>query len=87
VKNITSFGCFVEIFPGKEGLCHISELSNRKLARVEDFVNEGDLLDVKLIEINARGQLRLSHRATLDNERVEEEDRKPELASAGKETL
>jgi hypothetical protein len=86
------------------------------------FVNEGDLLDVKLIEvslvlqsymfsivgccdlwprfscwctkqgtalwqINARGQLRLSHRATLDNERVGEEDRKPELASAGKETL
>ncbi|CAK9275031.1 unnamed protein product, partial [Sphagnum jensenii] len=81
VKNITSFGCFVEIFPGKEGLCHISELSNRKLVKVEDFVNEGDLLDVKLIEINARGQLRLSHRATLDNERVEEEDRKPELAS------
>eukprot|EP00249_Psilotum_nudum_P024124 c29100_g1_i1 orf=631-3255(+) len=65
VKSIVSFGCFIEIAPGREGLCHISELSTQRLPKAEDFVNVGDRLDVKLIEINSKGQLRLSHRAVL----------------------
>lgn len=86
VKTVTTFGCFVEIAPGKEGLCHISELtSSKKLARVEDFVNEGDFLDVKLIEINARGQLRLSHRACNEDQSVQVSKSAPELAGISKE--
>jgi len=86
VKTVTTFGCFVEIAPGKEGLCHISELtSSKKLARVEDFVNEGDFLDVKLIEINARGQLRLSHRACSADQSVPGNKSAPELAGVTKE--
>lgn len=65
VKSIVSFGCFLEIAPGREGLCHISEVCTQRLAKVEDFLKVGDRLDVKLIEINAKGQLRLSHRAVL----------------------
>lgn len=89
VKTVTTFGCFVELAPGKEGLCHISELtSDKKLARVEDFVNEGDFLDVKLIEINARGQLRLSHKACSEDQSMQSmqgAESAPELAGISKE--
>ncbi|RZC82906.1 hypothetical protein C5167_045691 [Papaver somniferum] len=65
IKSIVAFGAFVEIAPGREGLCHISELSSDFLAKVEDAYNVGDRVDVKLIEINDKGQLRLSVRALL----------------------
>ncbi|KAK7290675.1 hypothetical protein RIF29_05264 [Crotalaria pallida] len=65
IKSITPYGAFVEIAPGREGLCHISELSSGWLAKAEDAFKVGDRIDVKLIEINDRGQLRLSHRALL----------------------
>ncbi|XP_042484672.1 probable polyribonucleotide nucleotidyltransferase 1, chloroplastic [Macadamia integrifolia] len=65
VKSIAPYGAFVEIAPGREGLCHISELSTDWLAKAEDVVKVGDLVDVKLIEINEKGQLRLSRRALL----------------------
>lgn len=68
VKSIVAFGAFVEIAPGREGLLHISELSTKYVARAEDIIKVGDRLDVKLIEINERGQLRLSRRALLQNE-------------------
>jgi polyribonucleotide nucleotidyltransferase len=64
VVSITAFGAFVEIF-GKEGLCHISELAHRRIQNVTDVVKEGDMLEVKVLEINDRGQIRLSHKATL----------------------
>lgn len=65
VVSITAFGAFVEVLPGKEGLCHISELSFQKIPAVTDVVKEGDTLVVKVLEINDRGQVRLSHKATL----------------------
>lgn len=65
VKSIVSFGCFIELAPGREALCHISEVCTQRIPKVEDFVKVGDRLDVKLIEINAKGQLRVSHRAVL----------------------
>ncbi|KAL2631818.1 hypothetical protein R1flu_016504 [Riccia fluitans] len=65
VKGILAFGCFVEIAPGKEGLVHISELALTRVNKVEDVVNLGDFLDVKLTEINSKGQLRLSRKAVL----------------------
>lgn len=65
IKSIAPYGAFVEIAPGREGLCHISELSSNWLAKTEDAFKVGDRVDVKLIEINEKGQLRLSRRALL----------------------
>ncbi|KAL3637032.1 Purine nucleoside phosphorylase [Castilleja foliolosa] len=65
IKSIAAYGAFVEITPGREGLCHISELSGSFLAKAEDAFQVGDRVDVKLIEINEKGQLRLSRRALL----------------------
>ena len=61
VKRIMDFGAFVEILPGKEGLCHISKLANHRVNKVEDVVSEGDPLVVKLVEIDRMGRLNLSH--------------------------
>jgi polyribonucleotide nucleotidyltransferase len=66
VTSVVAFGAFVEVLPGKEGLCHISELSKQKVDNVADFVKEGDRLAVKLLSINEKGQLKLSHKATLE---------------------
>ena len=64
VVSIVPFGAFVEIY-GKEGLCHISELSYSRIQNVSDVVKEGDVLEVKVLDINDRGQIKLSHKATL----------------------
>jgi len=60
VKKIMNFGAFVEILPGKEGLVHVSELSNTFVKNVEEVVKLGDEFDVKLTEIDAQGRLNLS---------------------------
>ncbi|KAJ7976440.1 putative Polyribonucleotide nucleotidyltransferase [Quillaja saponaria] len=65
IKSIAPYGVFVEIAPGREGLCHISELSSSWLAKAEDVCKVGDCIDVKLVEVNDKGQLRLSRRALL----------------------
>ncbi|XP_062113893.1 polyribonucleotide nucleotidyltransferase 1, chloroplastic isoform X2 [Humulus lupulus] len=65
IKSITNYGAFVEIAPGREGLCHVSELSSNYIAKPEDAFKVGDRFDVKLIEVNEKGQLRLSRRALL----------------------
>ncbi len=65
VKNTTDFGAFVEIIPGVEGLCHISELEEGRTARTEDVVNPGDEVKVKLLAVDDRGRLKLSRRAAL----------------------
>jgi len=62
VKKITTFGAFIEIMPGTDGLCHISELSNQRINRVEDFTKEGDSLKVKVIKIDDQGRIGLSHK-------------------------
>ncbi|KAM3690596.1 hypothetical protein ACJW31_09G131300 [Castanea mollissima] len=67
IKSIAPYGVFVEIAPGREGLCHISELTSNWLAKAEDAVKVGDRIDVKLIEVNDKGQLRLSRRVLLPN--------------------
>lgn len=67
ITSVVQFGVFVEIFPGKEGLCHISELSTKRIQNINDTpFREGDALEVKVIDINDRGQIRLSHRAILE---------------------
>lgn len=66
VKSIKEFGAFIEILPGKEGLCHISELEHRRVARVEDVLAEGDLVRVKVIGIDDAGKIKLSRKALLE---------------------
>ena len=66
VKRIMPFGAFVEILPGKEGLLHISELAHRRVEKVEDIVSEGDHIQVKVLEIDTGGKMRLSHKALIE---------------------
>ncbi len=63
VKNTTTFGAFVEIIPGTEGLCHISELQEGRTEKTEDVVQPGDVVRVKLLAVDERGRLKLSMRA------------------------
>ena len=65
VKNTTSFGAFIEILPGVEGLCHISELEDRRVEKTEDVLNTGDITRVKLLSIDEKGRLRLSRKAAM----------------------
>jgi polyribonucleotide nucleotidyltransferase len=66
VTGVKEFGCFVECTPGKEGLCHISELADFRVRRTEDVVKEGDSITVKCIGIDERsGKVRLSRKAAL----------------------
>jgi polyribonucleotide nucleotidyltransferase len=66
VKSITAFGAFVEILPGRDGLVHISELEYRRVEKVEDVVQEGDIMRVKLIGIDNQGRVKLSRKALLE---------------------
>ncbi len=69
VRTITAFGAFVEILPGKDGLCHISKLANKRVEKVEDVVKEGDRLLVKVMEIDPKtGKISLSHKDTIITE-------------------
>ncbi|MBU1083351.1 polyribonucleotide nucleotidyltransferase [Patescibacteria group bacterium] len=66
VTRIMDFGAFVEIFPGTEGLVHISELADRRVDKVTDVVKVGDILPVIVKEIDNMGRLNLSHKGTLN---------------------
>ena len=66
VKKIMDFGAFVEIFPGTEGLVHISQLSQERVKNVRDVLNEGDEVLVKVLEIDRDGKIRLSRKEALD---------------------
>ncbi|PKL51535.1 MAG: polyribonucleotide nucleotidyltransferase [Nitrospira bacterium HGW-Nitrospira-1] len=65
VKKVMDFGAFVEIIPGTEGLVHISQLSDKRVAKVTDEVNEGDEVLVKVIEIDKTGRIRLSRKEAM----------------------
>jgi polyribonucleotide nucleotidyltransferase len=65
VKSITSFGAFVEIMPGKEGLLHISEISWNRLQTVEEELTEGQEIEVKLLDMDRDGKMKLSRRVLL----------------------
>ncbi|WP_058303981.1 polyribonucleotide nucleotidyltransferase [Gorillibacterium timonense] len=66
VKRVEKFGAFVEVLPGKEGLVHISQLSTERVAKVEDVVNIGDTITVKVTEIDPQGRINLSRKVVLD---------------------
>lgn len=69
VKSIVPFGAFVEIIPGKDGLLHISEIDWKRVENVEDVLKEGEIIEVKLIEMDAKsGKLKLSRKVLLPKE-------------------
>ncbi|MBE6105213.1 polyribonucleotide nucleotidyltransferase [Anaerovibrio lipolyticus] len=65
VTRIMNFGAFVELLPGREGLCHISQLDKKRVEKVEDVVNVGDELEVKVTEIDQKGRVNVSHKVLL----------------------
>ncbi|MDG5470336.1 polyribonucleotide nucleotidyltransferase [Jeotgalibacillus sp. ET6] len=76
VKRIEKFGAFVEIFSGKDGLVHISELQEARTNKVEDVISLGDQLEVKVTEIDNQGRVNLSHKAVIKEKREKEEKAK-----------
>ncbi len=65
VVKILDFGAFVEIFPGTDGLLHISQIANERVNKVTDVLSEGDEVLVKVLEVDERGKIRLSRKAAL----------------------
>ena len=86
--SVKDFGAFVEIIPGVEGLCHISELSDGYVKNVDEVCKMGDLIPVKLISIDDQGRLKLSRKAALaeisKKERAEKKE-EVEKTQAGRE--
>jgi polyribonucleotide nucleotidyltransferase len=65
VRKIVDFGAFVEIFPGTDGLVHISQLANERVRKVSDVLKEGDVISVKVLEVDKSGKIRLSRKEAL----------------------
>ena len=65
VKKVVDFGAFVEILPGTEGLCHISQLSDERVRHVEDVLSEGDQINVKVLDVDRMGKIKLSLKEAL----------------------
>ena len=65
VVRIMPYGAFVNILPNRDGMVHISELANERVKNVTDVVKEGDVIKVKVIDIDNRGRIRLSRKAAL----------------------
>ncbi len=65
VTSIKDFGAFIEIAPGKDGLCHISELSDGFVKNVNDVCKVGDILEVKVIAVDDQNRVKLSRKAVL----------------------
>jgi len=83
VKRIMDFGAFVEILPGKEGLCHISKLSRTRIATVTEVVKEGQHIPVKVLEVDKMGRLNLSYIDAIDGG-SEEDSRPPRREDEGR---
>ena len=66
VRSVRDFGAFIEILPGVEALCHISELGEGFIESVTDVVNVGDELEVEIIAVDDRGKIKVSHKATIE---------------------
>jgi polyribonucleotide nucleotidyltransferase len=73
VVRVVNFGAFVEILPGVEGLLHISEIAEQRIAEVRDEIDEGEEVLVKVVDIDGQGRVRLSRKAVLREQRGETE--------------
>ena len=76
VRRIEKFGAFVELFKGKDGLVHISELAEERIGKVEDVVSIGDQIMVKVKEIDNQGRVNLSRKAVLQEEKKKNSESK-----------
>jgi polyribonucleotide nucleotidyltransferase len=86
VVRVEKFGCFVELWKGNDGLCHISKLAHERVAKVEDVCNIGDIISVKVIGIDDRGRIDLSRKDTLPKpKKVETAPKKVEAAPVKKD--
>jgi polyribonucleotide nucleotidyltransferase len=72
VRKIVDFGAFVEIFPGTDGLVHISQLANERVHKVSDVLKEGDVIPVKVLEVDRSGKIRLSRKDALKEQGQQE---------------
>jgi len=68
VTGVKEFGAFVEILPGQDGLCHVSELADRYVESVDDEVKIGDVVRVKVLAVDNQGRIKLSRKAVLREE-------------------
>ena len=68
VAKLMDFGAFVTILPGRDGLLHISQISNERVEKVSDKLSEGDIVKVKVLEVDRQGRIRLSVKALLEDE-------------------
>ena len=83
VTRIVDFGAFVEVLPGKEGLVHISQIAHERVAKVSDYLEEGQMVDVKVMEIDRQNRVRLSIKELL--EKPVKEEPAPEAGSEDSE--
>jgi polyribonucleotide nucleotidyltransferase len=72
VARLADFGAFVTITPGKDGLVHISQIAHERVNKVSDYLKEGQKVDVKVLEVDRQGRIRLSMKALLDEPASEE---------------
>ena len=75
ITTITNFGAFVELIKGKEGLLHISNMTHERLDKVENLFKVGDVVEVKVIEIDNQGKIKLSRKALLEKPKKEKEEK------------
>ena len=73
VKKLMDFGAFVEILPGTDGLVHISELAHRRVKTVDEILKEGDVVMVKVLDVDRQGKIRLSRKALIPNDNPQPE--------------
>jgi polyribonucleotide nucleotidyltransferase len=83
VKSIKEFGAFVEVIPGTEGLLHISQIAENRIRTVNDVLTEGDIVVVKVIEIDGNGKMRLSRKAALRDQPALAEKEQLKVAPSG----
>ncbi|XOV81402.1 MAG: polyribonucleotide nucleotidyltransferase [Aestuariibacter sp.] len=82
VTRIVDFGAFVEVLPGKEGLVHISQIAHERVNKVSDYLKEGEMVDVKVMEIDRQNRVRLSIKELLEKPQPKEE---PKAAAEGED--
>jgi polyribonucleotide nucleotidyltransferase len=70
VVKLMDFGAFVTILPGKDGLVHVSQISNERVEKVSDKLHEGDIVKVKVLEVDKQGRIRLSMKAVTEEEKA-----------------
>jgi polyribonucleotide nucleotidyltransferase len=85
VTRVADFGAFIEVLPGTDGLLHVSEMAHTRVENVTDVMKEGDVVEVKVIEVGRDGKIRLSRRELLPLPEGEEGERARERMASSRE--